>query len=223
MVESNPFKRLILRAVLRDVNPMLIRLVSVSDQLRLPEFHDIFRSILSWDSDLGFIIRIHGQEFNSFRRSSTRSKALHEFKLHRQEKFLYICDTLHLWQWEIRVLDIQEGVAGEHEAICLSGRGAAPPESCGGPTGYRLMLKRQSRESTLCDPAMQEAGIQLLAEACPDEPAGTWTLLRTVLAEGLDSVDRRLHECGPLQPERFDLEETNERLAALQRQGRFQL
>jgi hypothetical protein len=48
MVKSNPFKRLILRAVLRDVNPMVIRLVSVSDQLRLPEFHDIFRSILSW-------------------------------------------------------------------------------------------------------------------------------------------------------------------------------
>jgi hypothetical protein len=74
MVESNPFKRLILRAVLRDVNPMLIRLVSVSDQLRLPEFHDIFRSIFSWDGDLGYIIRIHGQAFNSFRRSA-RSRA----------------------------------------------------------------------------------------------------------------------------------------------------
>jgi tetratricopeptide (TPR) repeat protein len=56
-----------------------------------------------------------------------------------------------------------------------------------------------------------------------DELVGTWTLLRTVLAEGLDSVDRRLHECGSLQPERFDLGDTNERLAALQRQGRFQL
>jgi len=36
---------------------------------------------------------VHGQEFNSFRRK-TRSKVLHEFKLHRQEKFLYVCDTL---------------------------------------------------------------------------------------------------------------------------------
>ena len=35
---------------------------------------------------------MHGQEINSFRRK-TRSKALHEFKLHRQEKFLYVCDT----------------------------------------------------------------------------------------------------------------------------------
>jgi hypothetical protein len=34
---------------------------------------------------------IHGQEFNSFGRN-TRSKAVHEFQLQRQEKFLYICE-----------------------------------------------------------------------------------------------------------------------------------
>ena len=64
-----------------------------------PGFHDIFRAIPGWNGDLGYIIRIHGQEFNSFRRK-TRSKALHEFKLHRQEKFLHICDTLHMWEWD---------------------------------------------------------------------------------------------------------------------------
>jgi hypothetical protein len=92
MVESISSKRLTLRAVLRDVNPTVIRIVEISDQLRLADFHDIFRSMLGWDGDLGYIIRIHGQEFNSFRRN-TRSKAVHEFQLHRQEKFLYICDT----------------------------------------------------------------------------------------------------------------------------------
>ena len=142
MVKTASFKRLILRAVLRQVSPMVIRLVSVSDRMPLPEFHDVFRTILGWNGDLGYIIRVHGQEFNSFRRK-TRSKALHEFKLHRQEKFLYVCDTLHMWEWDIRVLDIQEGVEGDHAPVCFAGRGAAPPEFCGGPTGYRLMLKRQ--------------------------------------------------------------------------------
>src|SRR5262249_34138576 len=93
MLETNFFKRLILRAVLRQVSPMVIRLVSVSDQMQLPDFHDVFRAILGWRGDLGFIIRVHSQEFNSFRRKA-HSKALHELKLHRQEKFLYICDTL---------------------------------------------------------------------------------------------------------------------------------
>ena len=145
MVKTPSFKRMILRAVLRQVSPMVIRLVSVSDQMPLHEFHDVFRTILGWNGDLGYIVRVHGQEINSFRRN-TRSKALHEFKLHRQEKFLYICDLLDMWEWEFRVMDIQEGAATEDpDSLCLGGRGAAPPESCGGPRGYRLMLKRQQK------------------------------------------------------------------------------
>ena len=214
MADTVSFKHLILRAVLRQVSPMVIRLVSVSDQLPLPEFHDIFRAILGWNGDLGYIIRIHGQEFNSFRRK-TRSKALHEFKLHRQEKFLYICDTLHMWEWDVRVIDIQDGVEGDSLPLCVGGRGSAPPECCGGPTGYRLMLKRQREGAAMFDPLRLEAGIQIMAAACPDQPAGTWDLLRTVLSEGFESIDRRLIELGPIQPERFSLEEANARLNAL--------
>ena len=98
MLKTASFKRLILRAVLRQVSPMVIRLVSVCDHMPLPEFHDVFRIILGWNGDLGYIVRVHGQEFNSFRRKM-RSKALHEFQLHRQERFLYVCDTLDMWEW----------------------------------------------------------------------------------------------------------------------------
>jgi hypothetical protein len=136
MIATIPFKRLILRAVLRRVSSMVIRLISVPDHLTFPHFQEVVRAVLGWNGNLGYILRIHGQEFNSFRRK-TRSKALHEFKLHRQEKFLYICDTLHLWEWNMRVLDIQEGAEEDQASVCLGGRGAAPPEFCGGPTGYR--------------------------------------------------------------------------------------
>jgi hypothetical protein len=80
-------------------SPMVIRLLSVPDDMNFPEFHEVIRAILGWNGDLGYIIRVHAQEFNSFRRN-TRSQALHELKLCRQEKFLYICDTLHLWEWD---------------------------------------------------------------------------------------------------------------------------
>ena len=180
----------------------------------LPEFHDVFRAILGWNGDLGYIIRVRGQEFNSFRRK-TRSRALHEFQLHRQEKFLYVCDTLHMWEWDVRVLDIQDDVEGDHAPVCVGGRGAAPPEFCGGPTGYRLMLKRQREGAAMSDPVRLEAGIQMLAEACPDQPAGRWDLLRIALSEGFQSIDRRLEELGPLQPHRFNLQEANARLSEL--------
>src|SRR5271167_960313 len=45
MVKTPSFKRLILRAVLRQVSPTVIRLVSVSDQMPLHEFHDSRRFV----------------------------------------------------------------------------------------------------------------------------------------------------------------------------------
>lgn len=76
MSEKLSFKCLILRAVLRRVSPMVIRLIAFSDQIKLPEFRQIFCAMLGWNGDLGYIVRVHGQEFNSFRRKR-RSKALH--------------------------------------------------------------------------------------------------------------------------------------------------
>jgi hypothetical protein len=62
MIEQPSCKRLILRAVLRHVSPMVIRIVSVSDGMNLPDFNDIFCTVLGWSGDLGYILRVHGQE-----------------------------------------------------------------------------------------------------------------------------------------------------------------
>jgi hypothetical protein len=39
-------------------SPMVIRMISVSDEMPLHEFHDVFRTILRWNSDLGYIFRV---------------------------------------------------------------------------------------------------------------------------------------------------------------------
>jgi hypothetical protein len=87
MNTQTPFKRLLLRAVLRNVSPMVIRVLALPDYLDLPSFDGVFRTIPDWDG-LGYIFCVHGQEFNSFRRR-TKSKRLAEFQLRPQEKFLY--------------------------------------------------------------------------------------------------------------------------------------
>ncbi len=74
----------------------------------------------------------------------------------------------------------------------------------------------------MSDPVRLEAGIQMMADACPDQPAGTWDLLRKVLSEGFESIDRRLTELGPVEPGRFSLQEANARLNALTKSRRFQ-
>jgi hypothetical protein len=148
---QHPVNRIRLRCVLKDVSPLVARVISVPDDLELRDLHEIFLTILGWDYDPDFIIRIHAQEFASFRRHS-RGKRLRDFQLRRQEKFLYLCDTLDGWEWELRVLDVEKVTAEDMTPICINGRGAAPPEMCGGPTGYRLMLRRQQAGPGLSDP-----------------------------------------------------------------------
>ena len=47
---------------------MVIRILAVPDSLDLFEFDEVFRAVLGWDN-IGFLFRVHGQEFNSFRRA----------------------------------------------------------------------------------------------------------------------------------------------------------
>jgi hypothetical protein len=71
MKTQTPFKRLILRAVLRKVSPIVIRVLAVPDYLDLASFDEVFRTVLGWDG-LGFSFHIHGQEFTSFLRTGAR-------------------------------------------------------------------------------------------------------------------------------------------------------
>src|SRR6202048_3559428 len=115
-----------------------------------------------------------------------------------------------------------------------SGRGRRRPRAglCGRPRRCAPGVLRRSnrlpsnaeaatRGCRKSDPVRLEAGVQMLAEACPGQSAQTWDLLRTVLDEGFQSVDRRLHELGPLQPDRFSLKEANARLSELAQRWRL--
>ena len=190
---------------------MVIRILAVPDSLLLHEFDAVFRAVLGWDN-IGFLFRVHGQEFNSFRRA-TRSRTLREFQLRPSENFLYTSGAIDLWEWEIRLLDEEPGSVDGDAPLCLGGRGAAPPQYCGGPTGYRLMLKRQRMGEAMCTPVQMEAVVGMLAASDPEAPPETWRSYCRILQEGFASIDRRLQQCGPLEPERFNLEEANRRLA----------
>ncbi|MBM3740343.1 MAG: plasmid pRiA4b ORF-3 family protein [Acidobacteria bacterium] len=73
------FKRLILRLVLRDVYPMVVRLIAVPDRLELSDFDEILHAVLGWDGGIGFAIQIQGQVYDSFQRK-TRSTKLSGFR-----------------------------------------------------------------------------------------------------------------------------------------------
>ena len=70
-------------------------------------------------------------------------------------------------------------------------------------------------------PAQVEAVIGMLTAAHPDQPTRSWDILREVMNDGLQSIDRRLKVCGPLEPNRSSLKEANQRLATLMERGRY--
>jgi hypothetical protein len=199
---------------------MVIRLIAVPDSLDLTDFDDIFHALLGWDSGIGYAFQIQGQEFNSFQRKN-RSKKICDFHFHRQEKFLYTLGALDQWEWEFRVIDLQDGAEADQTPVCVGGRGATPPQYSGGPTGYRLMLKRQQMGEQMFQPEQVETAIRVLTAAHPDRPVSTWDLLRSVVADSAKSLDHRLEQSGRLEPERFSLQEANQRLAKLLEYRRF--
>ena len=71
-------------------------------------------------------------------RRRARSKTLQDFQLRTQEKFLYTCGAIDLWEWEVRLLDSEQGADGDELPICLGGRGAAPAPNSTMARGRRV-------------------------------------------------------------------------------------
>lgn len=64
----------------------------------------------------------------------------------------------------------------------------------------------------MCTPVRMEAVVGMLAASDPEAPPETWRSYRQILKEGFASISSRL-QMGPLEPERFNLEGANRRLA----------
>ena len=76
------------------------------------------------------------------------------------------------------------------------------------------MLKRQQEGKSMYTPAQVEMVIGMLSASQPDQPTGTWDLLRKTVDEGCASIDQRLEQYGPLKPECFSLQEANQTAGA---------
>jgi hypothetical protein len=83
------------------------------------------------------------------------------------------------------------------------------------------MLKRQKEGESMASPAQVDVVIAMLTAAHPDQAAKSREILREVMADGLQSINQRLEQYGPLGPNRFSLKEANQRLAKLVERGRY--
>src|SRR5438552_4327953 len=181
---------LTLRVVLLKVSPLVARLISVPDDFSLEELHDVLQLVFGWSGQAFYNFRIHGQEIG--RRRHLRTHLLREFRLRRREKFLYTYDFLDLWEWEIRVLDIEPGSAETWRPHCLAGRAATPLEECGGPRGYMRILDQHKYYPPMAEQELVEKALQRIAGVLSAQSHRD--LLKELLDQGLDRAVQRLKE-----------------------------
>ena len=141
-----------LKIRLKGVRPPIWRRLLLSDRTRLAELHAIIQIAMGWSN-------LHPHQF--WQKGGTESVADHQvienerrvtlavLDLGENDCVLYEYDFGDGWEHEVRVEKVLS--AGDLMAlhrlspgdlpICVAGRRACPPESCGGPESYARMLQ----------------------------------------------------------------------------------
>ncbi|MEJ2866363.1 plasmid pRiA4b ORF-3 family protein [Actinomycetospora sp. OC33-EN08] len=125
-----------LRVRLRDVEPLVERIVDVPAALTLPELHQVLQAAMGW-------VNVHLHAFDgpggryAMPDDDMPDDELDETGVPMRslgDTYSYEYDYGDGWTHDVEVL----GVGGE-EPGCVDGRGSCPLEDCGGPPGYERL------------------------------------------------------------------------------------
>jgi Plasmid pRiA4b ORF-3-like protein len=136
-----------LKIFILDISPMIWRRVKVRSDSTIADLHYIIQIAMGWtDSHLHRFV-IHGKDYGvaqiggiNFTDDPTEVK-LADFGWKVKEKFLYEYDFGDFWQHQIRVEAILTSKSKSLVPVCVTGKGACPPEDCGG--AERFMAQKQ--------------------------------------------------------------------------------
>ncbi|MBP1612698.1 MAG: plasmid pRiA4b family protein [Bacteroidetes bacterium] len=132
--------------------PPVWRKIAVPADFTFLRFHEVIQEAFGWEND--HLFEFEDKEYESSIRISIPSEDDFDFGVKTQHaskiklskifssnspKLLYVYDFGDSWVHEI----ILEAITDDNQkrAVCLSGKGACPPEDCGGIYGYEEMQK----------------------------------------------------------------------------------
>ncbi|MDR2950953.1 MAG: plasmid pRiA4b ORF-3 family protein [Prevotella sp.] len=146
--------------------PPVWRKVSVPGNFTFLRFHDVIQAVFGWDdyhlfefrdkewqSNIRIAVPVEDDffdpDFFADTKDSSKIKLSDIFK-DQFRKLLYVYDFGDNWLHEITLESISDDK--QKTAVCLSGKGACPPEDCGGIYGYGDM-----KEAFATRPESEEA------------------------------------------------------------------
>lgn len=144
-----------LKITLRGVSkPPVWRRVLVPVGVTLGELHDVIQLAMGWQDGHLHMFAAGGQEYGPPGldldcASETRAR-LADVLSRPGDRMLYTYDFGDGWEHEILLEDTTPAAAGSPYPACVAGKGACPPEDCGGAWGYA------SLKEVLADPRHEE-------------------------------------------------------------------
>jgi Plasmid pRiA4b ORF-3-like protein len=139
-----------LKIFILDISPMIWRRLKVRSDSTIADLHYIIQIAMGWtDSHLHRFV-IHGKDYGvaqiggiNFTDDPTEIK-LADFAWKVKEQFLYEYDFGDFWQHQIRVEAILTSKSKSLVPVCVAGKGACPPEDCGGAEHFMAQKQHYS-------------------------------------------------------------------------------
>jgi hypothetical protein len=144
-----------LKLSLRGVSkPPVWRRLLVSADMRLDRLHDVIQTSMGWTDTHLHMFSTAGGDYGvpdpELELRDERDARLGQFLKQQGERIQYAYDFGDGWEHDIvleKRLDVDPGA---QLPTCIAGKGACPPEDCGGPWGYADL------KETLADPSHED-------------------------------------------------------------------
>jgi hypothetical protein len=135
-----------LKLSLRGVSkPPVWRRLLVPAEMRLDRLHDVIQTAMGWTDTHLHVFTTAAGDYGipdpelGFR--NERSARLAQFLTQPGDGIRYAYDFGDGWEHDIVLEELRGTDPGERTRTCLAGKGACPPEDCGGPWGYADLKK----------------------------------------------------------------------------------
>jgi hypothetical protein len=134
------------KVALLDIEPTIWRRLLIPAHHTLADLHDAIQVAFGWEGWHGHVFTVRGREYGSqdpVEVAGARDETilLAKLDLRPGTSIRYVHDFGDNWIHEILVEKVMVPEEPSMAPVCLEGRRAGPPDDCGGPLGYKHLLK----------------------------------------------------------------------------------
>ena len=141
-------KVLTLKISLDGLSRPVWRRIQVSGQITLSQFHSVLQKTMGWWDLYGHQFEQAGRFWtpggDEEKKSEDEGRCILSSLLEEEDDLLhYHYDLAEDWHHKVYVESVEELPASSDDSYvleCTAGEGACPPEDCGGPEGFRMLL-----------------------------------------------------------------------------------